>query len=308
MDYKKEIETIRRNSLQGFLEITDEKKRIFLDKWINKIVEAYNYAKSNSVEIIKTNTVNKIGFGDKKTTDVAFWCNSLFNRLPDHLITNEILTEIDTNILEIKTTREKLDYLVKLITNISCLILLLEKSLQTHPEFTPEGTPNYDKEIHQLTLKKLKSERDKYLLQPYYIHLLALIQVFEEMLKYIANINIEKSEDFIIENEIKVANHRLLLLHKLDLFQPLYKNYHNVLGPKKFATLIKTLLGIPEEEVKSDTFRKTVEYFKNEVNGKVIPKPIITGEASKKVNAFLVELGVLSVNDIEKNRYFNRNN
>jgi hypothetical protein len=99
------------------------------------------------------------------------------------------------------------------------------------------------------------------------------------------------------ENSVNVSNHRLLLFHKLGLFRPLFHQYFNLLGPTKFAMLIKTVLGITDEDVKPGTFKKAVENFIKEIDNVRVEKPVITDRAANKVDAFLAEIGLLSTID-----------
>jgi hypothetical protein len=94
-----------------------------------------------------------------------------------------------------------------------------------------------------------------------------------------------------IEIELTANTHKLLLFHKLGMLEPLYTKYRSHIGVVRFAKLIGTLLGIPED--KHESFRKSLDDFITETFLKPGNKKTVgTPAAERKVDAYLTEIGL----------------
>lgn len=294
-----ELEKQITNYINEFgLVIRDPKRRERWDKWTYEIMKAYNYAKENKAKISKICKSKKIVNSDEELKKLAYWCNSLFVILPNDIIYDDILIEIDTNCNELRTKREKDSYLSKLVANIFQLIILLEILFETHPEFKPKDKENYDEQIHQFTLEKLKCEKNKYIIQSYYIQISKLINIFLEILAYAQGLKNKINEDIISENKVGIpiqhliANtHKLVLLKEIGVFDFLLKNYvhddkHNLIL-EDFSKLIGEMIGANGKDIRSDVGR-----LKNEILDPKKKKVVQTPKAKISVKNFLNSIGL----------------
>lgn len=101
-----------------------------------------------------------------------------------------------------------------------------------------------------------------------------------------------ENENSATESTLSKNTHKLLLLHRLGLFEPLYDKYHQELGIVRFTNLIGTLLGIPQEEHAS--FKKSLTDFITEgflrPNS---PKTVERPRAVRSVDTYLTSLGLI---------------
>jgi len=90
---------------------------------------------------------------------------------------------------------------------------------------------------------------------------------------------------------LTAISHRLLLNYRYGNLKSLFEEKHNLLETGKFAHLVGTMLGVPEE--KQQGFRKTLHDFYNETYLRPKSKKTVqTPAAERKVNAYLAELGL----------------
>jgi hypothetical protein len=101
------------------------------------------------------------------------------------------------------------------------------------------------------------------------------------------------NRSIVYEHELIANTHKLILFHKMDLFEPLYTKYRAHIGVVRFAKLIGTLLGIPED--KHESFRKSLDDFITETFLKPTnKKTVATPAAERKVDAYLTEIGLIN--------------
>jgi len=298
--------------IERTLIIADPNRRLYFDKWVEKI-RAVRDRIDQSLKVITAINGTRYAFdsGNKGFDVFITWGNNLTNTLPDGIFSYEIMNEIDVNLLELKTKREKDRYLQGVANGLEGWAHTFKMYTRTHPDYRKRESDWADDgsgeivEIETQALvevdnwKKLNYEKSKYTLNSFYSQLLILSQVLTEIANYAKNL-LDPEQPIILQNELDMANHRLLLFHRLGLFKPLEKKYFNLLGPGKFAKLLKTILGINDNEVKSETFRKAVENFIKEVDDIKVSKPTITKIASNKVDAYLVEMDLFDLINNEK--------
>jgi len=103
--------------------------------------------------------------------------------------------------------------------------------------------------------------------------------------------NEQELKDIILDISLSANTHRLILLDKLGLLEPLYTKYHNTLGIVRFTNLVGTILGIPAAEYSG--LKKSLSDFITETYLKPSAKKTVqTNTADRKVSAYLTGLGL----------------
>ncbi|TKC01246.1 hypothetical protein [Pedobacter cryotolerans] len=301
--------------------IPDAQRRLYFDKWFDRIKKVEHkifYAKKIIDEINSTNY--KLGDGNAEFDTFIEWGTKISEiDLPDHIILHEILNEIDVNMLELKTKREKDLYLTRLTSWLSSFANDFLKYANTHPHYVPrkedllfdEKSKEYtwveiQKEIPVKPWRQLLHDRsnrsiDNPALTTFYIHLLVEVETLNKIVDYAKGL-ISPTEEVVFDHDITANTHKLILLHKLGLFKVLYDNHRGELGNIRFAKLLGTLLGVDPDPKKQEGFRKSVDDYTTETFlKKNAPKTVERPAAIKKVNAYLAELGLLNLIDSEIN-------
>jgi hypothetical protein len=281
----------------------DPSRRIYLDKWIDRMRSVRTVIDDNKNLIISINA----GEANQDDLPVAYfieWANELtLHALPQRIFSSDIMIEIDNNILEFKTDRERDSYLEK----ISSLLLLTSKLFKskalTHPEMLSENFNEMEQACFisnnspvTLDYRQLETQLDKYSLQKFYINILIISETLEKIAEYAkskVSDDTHSHEQLGLKTSVTVNNHKLVLFDKLGLFKPLYEKYYNHLGPSKFAHFIGTIIGVVDDE--KGTFRKAVSSFIAELNGTIVTKPVMTDKANNTTDAYLTELGLINL-------------
>jgi hypothetical protein len=294
------------------LVIPDPNRRIAYDKWTGVLRKIRRTIDDHSEAITNiNNTAYKSGNGNKNYDEFIAWGSELTTSIvPDRIFSHEILQEVDVNLIELRTQREKDLYLFKLKNELDACVSLFRGCMKTHPDYRArELDATYNEATEQFVYteshpevlvddwRKMFKEKEKYSLQSFYIHLLVIIEVLEKIIDYIEGRMSPQEKGRLdahsatSKGALTSDRHKLILLHKLGLFEILKDRYMNPNQPEMlledFAELIAVLI-----DAKSDNFRSEVGKLKNEIDAPKKPKLVQTPSAIKKVNSFLASIGL----------------
>lgn len=291
--------------------IEDPKRREFFDKWTAKMKEVREKVR-DSEELI--NAINSSGYfpgsGNKKYDDVIEWGSHLDHILPDRVFTYEIMNEIDHNMLDLKTSREKDLYLSKLAGELEAAAHMFSRMTRTHPEYKPleeELRFNEDtqesyyvitqKEESVTDWRRLKGNQKAYALQMFYIHLIIISNQLSSIVDYADRLRTPEdttnfsSEEVPSGKRLVADRHKLILLQKTGVFKFLTDKFMNPKQPlmiqEDFKRLIENMIGATTKDIGSDVAKLLNENIDPKKN-----KTVETPGATKSVNAFLSSLGL----------------
>lgn len=300
--------------------IDDPKKRIYFDHLFAGII-SFNMGLSVNEEEFNNIAEKNFSFDIKifdienylernELVDAHLRLKSLLEgieSLPHKKTVNMVLDEVDENMSNFKTDRQKDYYLSRFsdYTSIYSEILFnrVKKLIKIH--FSTKQT-DYDKPIDFLrkcfeVVLTNQFKTNCTLLESTIAVILYYRTILTDLEEYVNKIRDQKPEKEIkLDHEIKLDSHRLIAFYQLGLFEPLYKKHYNTIGPVKFTKLIGTILGIDDSAYKG--FRPTVSRLIKEHNNKNSKteenksmgsdKKVQTDSALNKVAAFFSELGI----------------
>lgn len=252
--------------------------------------EVYNSDKYHIVsmlgkDVFKSHFTNSINFEQQAELENAY--ESLRQHFPlDNMsILNAFHDEILINLASIQTNDQVSRYFQYIKSKMKLISDLVNMGLAA------EAIKNlYESRANSYEEDRLRGKYSD-VISRYISYCSSIIQHFEfyhEVIdKYAPGIS-PASESF--DMDIDKNSHRLLLLHKLGIFETLYNSHFQHLGAVRFSRLIATILGI--DGGKHEGFRPTVNDLISEILKPNSKKSVQTPAAEAKINAFLTELGV----------------
>lgn len=216
--------------------------------------------------------------------------------LPLLTIFSDVAREINLNTANIHTQDQLDRYLTYLKKELRLTIIFLsmtlqyEKIIEHRDDLIPEWDPN-DLDVITDTPVRI-SAKPEYAAPNYIERCVNTVNTFKELSEYIDRL-LFPDQPLKLNNELEANTHRLLLLHELGLFEPLFKAHYKTLSAVRFSKLIATLIGVPKGS--HEGFRPSVSELINSINKKQhTDNGIKTAAAVNRVNAFLSEIGIIN--------------
>jgi len=227
---------------------------------------------------------------EKANDIVRDFADKISNLISDDFAETEVINEIRLNLAGIESEPQLKRYLDFIYQRLVTAQDLIREEVGYHELSSAEILLQEIESGRHLIGNKIKLSNSLLQLK---LSGLAVIEQLQEVLDYINQLlypdqNLDYSEN---QHDITANSHRLLLLHKLGYFEPLFNAHYNVLGAVKFSRLIATLLGIPKDN--HEGFRPSVTNLISTIGNKMPANRIKNRAAENKVNAYLTELGLL---------------
>lgn len=238
-------------------------------------------------------TTEEIEFFENASNSVTGEVNGVENNM-------EWEGEIDLNIANISTADQVTRYLKYLKKENLVTIDILKE--YTYYHYIKQSRIDFDefeftgKETVLLDGSIVRSSRSlhKDALSRFLSSCMTLVGHYEDLDKYIQNLlNPEKEDESNeIQHNLDATSHRLVMLHKLGIFEALYKQHYTSIGTGGFAKLIGQILNVQKEGLES--LRSDIGKLLNELNDPQRKPLVQTKPAIKAVNATLAEIGIVT--------------
>jgi hypothetical protein len=216
--------------------------------------------------------------------------HELADLLPVMQLFTDVVSEIDFNIANISSLDQTTRYLKYLKNELHRTKLFLSSTLAY--EWILDNTDDlpFDLDGDTLATTPYISKQDE-AIEQYLSQCIRTINAYTEIEDHVDTL-LNPDQPLILGAELTANTHKLILLHRLGVFEPIYEQYYQQLGAVRFAKLIATILGIDPE--KHEGFRPSVNEMIKEIikpNGR---KSLQNDKAARAVDVFLAEIGIIN--------------
>eukprot|EP00388_Colpodella_angusta_P003002 GDKJ01010682.1.p3 GENE.GDKJ01010682.1~~GDKJ01010682.1.p3 ORF type:complete len:309 (-),score=11.72 GDKJ01010682.1:2532-3458(-) len=205
-----------------------------------------------------------------------------------------VINEIDENIIKFTNELQYKRYLEFLSKKNEELVSYLYEKLNIEWILYHRPEVAITKPIAEGHLIQIPVLRDK--LSAFIRVLLSIYEVFQKLEEYIEKLHFSGSwnpeEKLSITHHLSANNHKLLLLHRLGIFEPLMEKAKH-LTDMQFGILICEIIGADEKS--RESMKREAKKLKNEINKSTKKIEIQNTKALNQVNAFLTEIGLINI-------------
>ncbi|MFN0291214.1 hypothetical protein [Pedobacter helvus] len=296
--------------------IEDANKRIKFDKYLKFLYDFSNKIPDEDavMEILyKKNRRNEDYIIDDDfnclNQDEAYGCGMdlvyMAGDFREQTFYDELIEEILTVVNSLNFEDNRKNYLQRIFDNLNIYYKFqfteLNRLANIHKEYNPSLHNDEEPISIFINMYKTDSYIDNCTIGEYIIiflfHIYSHLQIIINKVEF--ELNVVSRLLFLNDTEILPNSHKLIILHKLGLFEPLIKiKDEHQLSTNDFTELVGNIFGL-HEKGNLNGFRKALSSFQVEIMKKDYPIEVLTPKGKKETDKYLKNIGI----DLSKLKY-----